>query len=119
VSLQALLGKQPEAVMPLINSSSCYICTTCLACCTRHRLWYANSAAAAASALSRQLHLQVYSSEQREIEQQLAVVTGKLKMQHFCQEQMFYNVLSYKQIAVAHISAWPFVPDALSGEQGG
>jgi hypothetical protein len=36
-------------------------------------------------------------------------------MQHFCQELLFYNVLSYKQIAEAHVNAWPFVPDALSG----
>jgi hypothetical protein len=52
--------------------------------------------------------------EQQEIEQQLAVITGKIKMQHFCQERLFYNVLSYKQIAEAHVNAWPFVPDALS-----
>jgi hypothetical protein len=53
--------------------------------------------------------------EQQEIEQQLAVITGKMKMLHFCQELQFYNVLTYKQIAEAHINAWPFVPDALSG----
>jgi hypothetical protein len=61
----------------------------------------------------------VYSQEQQMIEQQLAVITGKLKLQHFCQEMQFLNVLTYKQIAEAHIAAWPFVPDALSGERAG
>jgi hypothetical protein len=61
------------------------------------------------------LRLQVASKEQRDIEQQLAVITEKLKMQHFCQSLQFHNVLTYKQIAEVYVNAWPFVPDALSG----
>jgi hypothetical protein len=61
------------------------------------------------------LPLQVSSKEQRDIEQQLAVITEKLKMQHFCQSLQFHNVLTYKQIAEVYVNAWPFIPDAFSG----
>lgn len=52
--------------------------------------------------------------EQQGIEQQLAVITEKLKMQHFCQALQFHNVLTYRQLAGLYVDAWPFVPDALS-----
>ncbi|WIA12345.1 hypothetical protein OEZ85_012396 [Tetradesmus obliquus] len=58
--------------------------------------------------------LSVYSKEQQHIEQQLAIITGKIKLLFFCQELQWCNVLTYKQIAEAHVNAYPFVPDALS-----
>jgi hypothetical protein len=59
---------------------------------------------------------QVSCKEQREIEQQLAAITERMKMEHFCQALQFHNVLTYKQLAGVYVNAWPFIPDALSGE---
>jgi hypothetical protein len=58
----------------------------------------------------------VSSKEQQEIEQQLAIITEKVKMQHFCQSLQFHNVLTYKQLAGVWVNSWPFVPDALSSK---
>ena len=53
---------------------------------------------------------------QASCKEQLDVIIEKLKMQHFCMFLQFYNVLTYKQLAGTYVDAWPFVPDAFSGE---